>query len=450
MITTINPYTKEVIANYPFLTDTELNDKLALSGRAYHSWKQTSLKERQELVLQFLEIIEQEEQELALLVTQEMGKPISEAKREVAKCVRSIRQFVEKSDEYLKEEIIKTNYAESIVIYESTGTVLGIMPWNFPLWQVIRYAIPNLLGGNTILLKHAPNTVGCGERVEELFVEAGFPKGIFQHLIIGLSQVETVIASPIVSGVTLTGSDRAGKAVAALAGKHLKKCVLELGGNDPFIVLKDADIQEAAEKAVAARMGNTGQVCIAAKRVIVEEVVLDKFTSFYLSKVSDYQSDNPINESTTLGVMAREDLGENVMKQVKQLIANGAKILFGSVEELAAHAIKPCVLQLTSEQTIDEEIFGPVGLIIPVKDEEEAIKVANDTKYGLGASLWTTNKESIQRITPQLEAGAVAVNVPVKSEVALPFGGVKQSGFGKELGEMGMKEFLNAKTTVIV
>ncbi|MDZ7694601.1 MAG: NAD-dependent succinate-semialdehyde dehydrogenase [Balneolaceae bacterium] len=378
-----------------------------------------------------------------------MGKPIGESRAEINKCAWVCEFYAKNAARFLADEIIETDAAESFVSHDPIGPVLAIMPWNFPYWQVFRFTAPALMAGNTALLKHAPNVFGCATHIEELLHEAGFPDGVFQNLFIHHDRTEQIIASDIVQAVTLTGSERAGRAVGSLAGKHLKKSVLELGGNNAFIVWEDADMEQAVETGVTARMMNSGQSCIAAKRFILVGDAYEKFLPEFLKRIKSLKSGDPVDESTEMGPLARKDLADQLNEQVKKSVAQGAELLTGGNQKGAYH--EPTVL--TNVQpgmpAFDEETFGPVAAIIRAKDEEEAFELASQSRYGLGTTLFTTGVKRARKSVGKIPDGAFFINELVKSDPRLPFGGTKNSGYGRELSREGILEFVNKKTVYV-
>lgn len=446
MIQSINPYNQEVLATYQLLSATEIEAKLNKSKQVFNDWRYTSLEVRKQLFRQLAILLRQRKTDLALLITLEMGKILRESEAEIVKCAETIDYYVEHVDAFLADVPFKTSAHKTFVSFEPIGTVLAVMPWNFPFWQVLRFAIPTLLAGNVGVLKHASNVMGCAEAIEQLFVESGFPEGVFLHLRITSRQVDAVIKHPAVKAVTLTGSELAGVAVATAAASVIKKSVLELGGSDPFVVLKDADIQKAAKEAVRSRFRNAGQTCIAAKRWIIEKEVKDEFTAFVLNETNRLHQGNPLDEATDMGPMAKLELTRELDEQLKNSIASGGVLLQGGGHNGCNY--EPTIVEnITAKDiTFREETFGPLGCIIEAKDEAEAIRLANDTAFGLGASVWTKDLEKGEHLARQLEAGAVHLNSMVKSDAAVPFGGTKRSGYGRELSYFGMYEFLNIKT----
>lgn len=445
----INPYTNEVLEEFETFSDQQIQIALSKAEQAFMQWRKTSYDQRAEHLKKAASILRKEQDKFARTITLEMGKAISEAKAEVVKCAWVCEYFAEHGEEFLKDETIASDAQKSYVSYEPIGAVLAIMPWNFPFWQVFRFAAPSLMAGNVGLLKHAPNVSRCALQIEEIFREAGFPVGVFQTLIIDVDKVESIIAHPFVQAATLTGSEKAGASVAALAGKHIKKTVLELGGSDPFIVLGDADLENTAKVAVQARMMNAGQSCIAAKRFIVVDPIRDAFVEKVKQHIFQLNTGDPLQESTTTGPLARVDLAENLARQVQQSIDKGADLMLGGEQDGAR--FQPTLLRSVEPgmPAFDEETFGPAMTIINAKNETEAIALANRTPYGLGASIWTTDIDRGNAMAKEIFAGAVFINSLVKSDPRLPFGGVKKSGYGRELSYLGIKEFVNAKTVYI-
>ena len=385
----------------------------------------------------------------ARTMTLEMGKPIGESKAEINKCAWVCEFYAENAARFLADEIIESDADESFVSHDPIGPVLAIMPWNFPFWQVFRFTAPALMAGNTALLKHAPNVFGCATHIEELLQEAGFPDGVFQNLFVHHDRTEQIIASDIVQAVTLTGSERAGRAVGSLAGKYLKKSVLELGGNNAFIVWEDADMKQAVQTGVMARMLNSGQSCIAAKRFILVGEAYDKFVPYFLEQITSLKKGDPMDESTELGPLARKDLADQLQEQVTKSLDQGAELLTGGGQQEAFH--EPTVLSNVRPgmPAFDEETFGPLAAIIKAKDEEEAFELASQSRYGLGTTLFTTDIERARKSVGKIPDGAFFINELVKSDPRLPFGGTKNSGYGRELSREGILEFVNKKTVYV-
>ena len=445
----IYPYTQETIAEYPAHTKEELEKKLQQGWKAFAALKQATLEQRSEWMVKAANLLKDQVTEHATLITQEMGKTLKEAKAEVLKCASTAEYYAANIGAMLQPRIIASDAKKSYAAFEPKGIVLAIMPWNFPYWQVFRFAIPNILAGNTVVLKHASNVSGCGLAIEKVFREAGFPEGTFQALLVSSKDIEPIIGDNRIQGVTITGSTPAGMSVAQLAGKYIKKTVLELGGSDPFIVLKDANLAEAAKTAVKARMQNAGQSCIAAKRWIVDKIIADDFTQQVQSLITSLKQGDPFAADTDTGPMARPDLAEELGRQMDKSIEQGAQLLAGG--ELEGCNFTPALL--TGVQpgmaAFDEETFGPLATIITANDEGAAIRLANQTPFGLGASLWTKDIEKAARLATLIDSGNVFINAMVRSDARLPFGGVKLSGHGRELSLEGVHEFLNIKTVYI-
>lgn len=449
MFTSIDPATGEELASYEEHDRTETGRRITRSYEAWQGWARTSMEERTAVAARIAECLERDREEHAALMTREMGKPIRQAHAEADKCVWLARHFAEAGPGYLVPEPVETEAAYSAVHYDPLGPILAIMPWNFPYWQVLRFAIPAIVAGNTVLLKHAENVMGTAVRIEELLTEAGLPDGVLQTLMIDRELVPEVLADDRVRAVTLTGSVGAGQSVAEAAGRHGKKSVLELGGSDPFIVLEDADVECAAQVGVQARLLNSGQSCIAAKRFLVVESVADAFVEAMRDRLDAARVGDPTDEATDVGPIARSDLREQLDDQVRRTIAGGGRaVLGGHVVDGPGFFYAPTLLVdvAPGQAAADEETFGPAAAVLRLPDENAAIDRANASVYGLGASVWTADLDRAHRIVPQLEAGAVSVNDLVKSDPRLPFGGVKMSGYGRELGAAGAREFTNVKS----
>jgi succinate-semialdehyde dehydrogenase/glutarate-semialdehyde dehydrogenase len=448
----INPYTQKSIAEYQEFDENKTFDLIERTDDGFHSWKELSYNQRGEHFNRLANLLREQKEKLARLITSEMGKIIGESEAEIEKCAWLCEHYAEHAEDLLQPQSYSTDASKSYVRFDPIGIVYGIMPWNFPFWQVLRAAVPTMMAGNTFLLKHAPNVQGCAFAIERLFREAGFPENVFTNLVISIETSDKVIAHPLVRGVTLTGSRRAGQQVASVAGQHLKKTVMELGGSDPYIVLADAQFNESCKTGVCSRMLNSGQVCIAAKRFIVVEDILDQFIEEQKLLLENMWLGDPTDERTDMGPMAREDLLLNIEKQVEESVKMGAEIITGGERmDDRSWFYKPTLITKVRKgmPVYDEETFGPVSVVIPAKDPEDAIRIANDTIYGLGASLWTQNLELAEKLASKIEAGAVFINGMTKSDPRLPFGGTKQSGYGRELGDYGIKEFTNIKTVWI-
>jgi len=446
-IKSVNPYSGQLLKEYNSYSEKQLKEVLAYSDKAFKLWRDFSFADRSKLFLRLGVQLRERKEVLAQLITSEMGKPVKEAEAEVEKCAWVCDYYAENAEVFLKEEPIKTDASDSYVVYDPLGCVLAIMPWNFPFWQVFRFAAPTLMAGNTGILKHASNVPQCALVIQELFEEAGFPKGVFQTVLISGEETDRLIAHATIKAVTLTGSEQAGIKVAASAGANLKKTVLELGGSDPFIVLKDANVEEAVEWAVKARMINNGQSCIAAKRFIVDRTVKDRFVDAMARAVRQLKFGDPLDSEVQIGPLARKDLAESLYTQVQRSIALGASVVIGGIPPQGA-LFSPTILDNVTPgmPAFDEELFGPVAAVIVASSEEEAIRLANQSNYGLGASIWTGNIERGKILARQIESGSVFINGMVKSDPRLPFGGIKLSGYGRELAEFGIKEFVNIKS----
>ena len=443
----VNPYTGKVIAEYQEHDREQTAAIIAETDKAFQSWKHFSFDERSRLMNRMAGLLRERKEEYAVLITSEMGKIISESRAEVEKCAWLCEYYAEHTGSMLQTEYFETDGSKSYVRFDPVGVIYAIMPWNFPFWQVLRFAVPTIMAGNTAILKHAPNVTGCSLSIEKLFTDAGFPDSVFRSLIIPVELSESVIANPLVQGVTLTGSQRAGSAVAAQAGKYLKKNVMELGGSDPYIVLKDAEINNACKTGMCSRMMNAGQVCISAKRFIVEESIFDEFVQDQKVLLENMKLGDPMQEDTDMGAMARPDLLEQIEKQVADSVKMGAKVITGGHRRDDKFYAPTLLVNAEKGMPVyDEETFGPVSVVIPAKDTNDAVRIANDTPFGLGASIWTQDMEVAEKMAEQLDAGAVFINGMTKSDPRLPFGGTKRSGYGRELSYFGIREFVNIKT----
>jgi succinate-semialdehyde dehydrogenase / glutarate-semialdehyde dehydrogenase len=443
----LNPANGEILAS--FEEDLDYFSKIRLGEQTYSRWKKTDIKERIALILNLADILEARKGELAKEISLEMGKTLRSATAEIEKCAVTAKYYCQIAEEQLKCVEINNYAHKAYYKYEPQGGILAVMPWNFPYWQVLRFAIPTILAGNVVLLKHAPNVFMSATKLENLFIEVGFEKGVFQNLFVDIDKIESIVADPFVKGVTLTGSNLAGSSLASLAGKYLKKSVLELGGSDPFVVLADANIENAATFAVKSRFQNAGQTCIAAKRWIVVEEVFEEFLYNVSDKINKLKAGDPFDTETDFGPVARLDLAERIERQINFLVNKGAKKLISGVRK--GCLLPPTLLEISRElsYSFTEELFGPVACIIKAKDTKEAIEIANETNFGLGASLWTQNLENGEMLLEKLNAGNVYLNSMVKSDASMPFGGINQSGYGRELGVYGLHEFCNVKSYII-
>jgi succinate-semialdehyde dehydrogenase/glutarate-semialdehyde dehydrogenase len=447
--TSTNPYNGKLIATHLAHSSDEIKSMLERSQLAFQSWRKVSILDRAKLMRKAGEVLRENVEVYAEMITMEMGKPISESRGEVNKCTLVCDYYAENTEEFLANEIISTDASRSFVKHEPIGCVLAVMPWNFPFWQVFRFAAPTLMAGNTGVLKHATNVLGCAKMIEGVFTKAGFPEGVFQNLIFDHDQTEDVIANDTIKAVTLTGSERAGTAVASLAGKYLKKSLMELGGNNAFIVWKDADIDQAVKTAVTARMMNCGQSCIAAKRFILVDEIYDEFVSKFTAAVKNLKSGDPADEETKIGTLARKDLADELQAQVKKSIDAGATLLLGGKQDNCYH--EPTILGEVKPgmSAFDEETFGPLAAMIRAKDEQDAFRLSELSIYGLGVTVCTTNIEKALSMSDLVSDGAYFINELVKSDPRLPFGGTKRSGYGRELAKDGMMEFINRKTIYV-
>ncbi len=447
MFKSINPTTGDVIAEYPEMTAANVQDVLEETHRAQQSWSNVSFEDRSRLMLKAGEVLLLNKVRYAQMMTDEMGKIATQGVSEVEKCAWVCRYYAENAEKFLAPEDIATNAHHSFVTYKPMGVVLAIMPWNFPFWQVFRFAAPGLMAGNGCLLKHAPNVFGCALMIESVFRDAGFPEHLFRSLQIDIPETTRVLHDPRVAAVTITSSVNAGRAVAAEAGKVLKKCVLELGGSDPFIVLEDADIEKAVETGIVGRFLNSGQSCIAAKRFIIVDAVYEEFEQKFVEAVSHLKMGDPSEEGVYIGPQARMDLRDGLADQVRRTVSAGARILIGGEIPGGAGSFYPPTVLADVRPGMAawaEELFGPVATLIRVPDEAEAIRVANDTPFGLAGSVWTQDLERGERIAAdQIESGAAFVNDMSKSDPRMPFGGIRQSGYGRELSIFGIREFVN-------
>ncbi|MDB6148309.1 MAG: Succinate-semialdehyde dehydrogenase, partial [Spartobacteria bacterium] len=443
-IRSINPATGEALKEFAAFDDKEIETRLQRAERAFIQHRRNPLPVRAELMMAVASLLEREKNDLARIITVEMGKLLGAAVEEVEKCARACRFYAENAERYLEDEPAQTSAAQSFVRYQPLGAVLAVMPWNFPFWQVFRFAAPALMAGNVGLLKHAGNVPQCALAIEDIFIRAGFDRGIFQALLIDADRAEKLIGDPRVKAVTLTGSDRAGSAVGSSAAREIKKSVLELGGSDPFIVMPSADLNNAIATGVKARTINAGQSCIAAKRFLISDKIYDQFVQQFVEKMRSLRVGDPLADETEIGPLATEQILQGVEEQVRKSVAAGAKLLTGGNRiHGPGFFYEPTVLVDIPTETpaYREEIFGPVASIFRVQNEAEAIELANDTVYGLGASVWTNDVKEQELFVSELEAGMVFVNAMVASDPRLPFGGIKRSGFGRELGAVGIREF---------
>ncbi|HEX4652277.1 MAG TPA: NAD-dependent succinate-semialdehyde dehydrogenase [Granulicella sp.] len=451
-IASINPANGKLLRSFTPLDEETVRQRIALAVAAFREYATVSLEHRALCMRKLATLLEQDAGELAATITMEMGKPLQAAHAEVAKCASTCRYYAENAGRMLAPEVIPTEASSSYVRWDPLGVVLAVMPWNFPFWQVFRFLAPALMAGNVALLKHAPNVPQCALAIEALVRRAGFPRGTMQTLLIESQQVEMVLADERVAAVTLTGSERAGRAVGAQAGWLIKPSVLELGGSDPFIVMESAELERAAETAVRARCVNSGQSCIAAKRIIVAEAIYEAFAERFVAGMEAMRVGDPMNDATDIGPLATAKAVDDLEAQVNAAIMAGATVLTGGERMMGeGYYFEPTVLADVprSAPVYRDELFGPVAMLFRARDLEEAIEIANDTPFGLAASAWTRDPGEQQRLVSELDAGVVFLNKMVASDPRLPFGGIKHSGYGRELSAAGMREFMNAKTVVI-
>ncbi|APP82368.1 NAD-dependent succinate-semialdehyde dehydrogenase [Xanthomonas gardneri] len=449
---TVNPANGQVEHTQHTLDAAAIEARLAASAKAFPAWAALPLAERGALLRRVGEELSKRRDDLQRIMTAEMGKLRAEALAEVDKCAQACAYYAEHAADYLAPRDIATEAQSSYVRYEPLGCVFAVMPWNFPLWQAFRFLAPGLMAGNVALLKHASNVPRCADAMKEVLDAAGIPPGVFDVLHIDNDQAADVLRDDRIAAVTLTGSERAGRSLAANAGDQLKKCVMELGGSDAFVVLEDADLEHTVTSAVQSRFDNSGQTCIAAKRFIVVDAIADQFIERFVAAASKRVLGDPQQETTTLAPMARADLRDELHKQVQASVEKGAKVLLGGEPVAGSHAGYPATILdrvAPGMPAYEEELFGPVASVIRVADEAEAVRVANDTTFGLGGSVWTADAKRGERVAQQLQCGAAFVNSVVKSDVRLPFGGIKRSGFGRELAEHGIHEFMNIKTIYV-
>jgi len=451
IIRSVNPYSEEVMYEFMTMSPAEVGSVIAKAREAFASWRDNPVTERLSLVKQLGAVLRQEKRNYAELITKEMGKPIKDAMAEVEKCATLCDYYAANAARFLAPEIVGTEAKKSYVAFEPLGIVLAIEPWNFPFWQVFRAAVPSVSAGNVVVLKHASNVPMTALAIEDAFRKAGFPAGVFRTLLIDPAAAVKLIDDDLVDAVALTGSNRAGEEIGAHAGGRIKKLVLELGGSDPFIVLDDADVEKAGRTAANARMVNSGQSCIAAKRFIVMESIAEEFTKHFVARLREMKIGDPMDETTDIGPLARKDIRDGLKAQLRDAKLKGAKTIELPQPLSKGYFFAPCVVlkPTPNMKVLTDEVFGPIAPIVVVKNEDEAVRAANNTEYGLGAAIWSRNTERAERMAKRIEAGFVAINDMVRSDPRLPFGGVKKSGVGRELSHFGLKEFVNIKTVVV-
>lgn len=454
ILKSINPANGKIIAEYPEYTTEQINTIITCINSSFKSWRKTALHERMDCIKRLSSKLEMKKELLAGIITSEMGKNITEARAEIDKCIWLCNYYCNNAEDFLKIKPVKTSASESYISFQPLGVILAVMPWNFPFWQVFRCAIPTLLVGNTMVLKHASNVSGCALAIEELFRDAEFPEDVFRTVLVSGKKVESIIAHKCIVAVTLTGSEKAGRSVAQSAGSHLKKCVLELGGSDPYIILDDADLDIAVQACVKGRLLNAGQSCIGAKRFIATPKIHDRFESMFVAEMKKASIGNPFDENNKLGPLAREDIREVLIAQVNESLEMGAQLLCGGQVNYDDKGFYYPATVLSNVKpgmpAYNQEMFGPVAALIKARDEADAIRIANDTNFGLGAAIFTSDIEKGKYLAEfELEAGCCFVNDFVKSDPRLPFGGIKESGYGRELSIYGAHEFANIKTVYI-
>lgn len=448
-VTTTNPATEESIKTYNRLKESEVFEIIEKTNKTQQTWRNTNFDERSKLMHALADIFDERREEYAQLATQEMGKTIVQSRKEIEKCAKICRYYADHAAELLANETVDTEAYKSYITFQPLGVILAVMPWNFPFYQVIRFIVPALMAGNTGVLKHASNVQGCAFALEKAIEDAGFPKGIFSNLNVSSDSVESIIENKHIVAVTLTGSAPAGQSVASIAGKNLKKTVLELGGSDAYVILDDANLEKATDQATYGRLQNNGQTCIAAKRFIVLEAIYDDFLKLFTEKMQAAKMGNPTDENTYFGPLARLDLRDELHEQVEKTVSQGGKLIIGGEIPNIKGAYYPATILADLKpgmEAFDEELFGPVASVIKAKDENHAIELANNSKFGLGSGVITENKERGEKVALQLEAGSSFVNKLVASDPRLPFGGIKTSGYGRELSSYGIREFTNTKS----
>lgn len=452
-IKTINPATEEMLQTYTLMKKAEVSQIIREVHGTQSVWAKTDIATRRNPILNLGRLLREQKNSFAEIITQEMGKPISQAILEIEKSAKLCDYYAESAQKFLEPEIVQTDAEKSYRSFEPLGVIFGIMPWNFPFWQVMRFSVPNLIAGNGVILKHAPNSFGASLVIEKLFIQAGFPQNLFRSLIISTDLAPFIIHHRDIAGVTLTGSNRAGKIVAKNAGEALKKVVLELGGSDPYVILEDADLEQAAAQCVKSRLNNCGQVCIAAKRIIVVDKIRSNFEALIIEETKKYQMGDPQDPNTNLGPMARKDLRATLNEQVQRSIKQGAHcILGGRIPKRKGFYYPPTILLNITENSpsFQEELFGPVICLSAARDENDALELANNSNFGLAGAIFTRDLEKGERLAREvIQAGTCAVNSLVSSDPRLPFGGIKDSGFGRELSREGLREFMNIKTIII-
>jgi succinate-semialdehyde dehydrogenase / glutarate-semialdehyde dehydrogenase len=449
MFSLTNPFSQSFLSEHQYFTDNLTEKIVSVSDAAFAKWCHETIPERLNFIKSLIFELTKNQHLLAETSTLEMGKPLKQSLAEIDKCKLLCEYYLQNAEKFLERNKISTTGTQSFVVYEPLGVILGVMPWNFPYWQVFRFAIPAIIAGNTVVVKHASNVAGCAKLIEKLFTDAGFPEGVYKNLLIAGKQVKAVIDNPAIKGVSVTGSEKAGTEVASAAAAQVKKAVLELGGSNALIVLPDANLEEAMPAIINARFQNTGQSCIAAKRYLVHKDIYDNFMQRFIKGISELKMGDPMDEQTTLGPLARTDLAQEIEKQVNDSVAMGAKVVIGGKRNNAFYDATVLTNVSPDMPVFKEEVFGPAVPVVPFSTFEEAVELSNKTEFGLGVSIFTADIDFIKSKIHLFEEGAVFINDLVKSDPALPFGGVKRSGFGRELAENGLKEFVNIKTVFI-
>jgi succinate-semialdehyde dehydrogenase/glutarate-semialdehyde dehydrogenase len=445
----INPATGEKISEFNRITGAEALEKVAAAKAEFHHWKQKTFSERATLMYALADVLEKNKEEYAQLATKEMGKVIGQSRKEIEKCAWVCRYYAEHTSTLLADEIVKTEAAKSYVTFQPIGVVLAVMPWNFPFYQAIRFAIPSLMAGNTGVLKHASNVQGCAFAIEEAFLQAGFPQGVFMNLNVDSKDVKALIEDKNIAAITLTGSDAVGRSIASIAGQNLKKTVMELGGSDAYIILEDVDLEKVTDLATFGRLQNNGQTCIAAKRFIVHDAIYDAFLALFIQKMKAAKMGDPTSADSYYGPMARLDLRDELHAQVLKTVEQGGRLVLGGIIPEGEGAYYPATILVDLEpgmEAFDNELFGPAASVMRAKDDAHAVELANNSQFGLGSGVFTPNIKRGEKLALQLEAGSSFVNKLVVSDPRLPFGGVKNSGYGRELAAYGIREFVNTKT----
>jgi succinate-semialdehyde dehydrogenase/glutarate-semialdehyde dehydrogenase len=445
----INPATGEKISEFKRITSAEAIEKIAASKKEFYHWKQKTFEERASLMYALADVLDKNKEEYAQLATREMGKVIGQSRKEIEKCALVCRYYAENASSLLADKTVKTEATKSYVTFQPIGVILAVMPWNFPFYQAIRFAIPSIMAGNTGVLKHASNVQGCAFAIQDAFLQAGFPEGVFMNLNIEAKEVKTLIEDKNIVAITLTGSDAAGRSIASIAGQNLKKTVMELGGSDAYIILDDVDLEQATDFATFGRLQNNGQTCIAAKRFIVHDAIYDAFLALFTKKMKAAKMGDPTHEDVYYGPMARLDLRDELHDQVLKTIQQGGRLVLGGIIPEGPGAYYPATILVDLKpgmEAFDNELFGPVASVMRAKDDAHAVELANNSQFGLGSGVFTGNRERGEKLALQLEAGSSFVNKLVVSDPRLPFGGVKNSGYGRELAAYGIREFVNTKT----